>query len=86
MSTRNPFYQILSPDGFSIQIKVYRSVDAAKTCFESWKNKFETQGYYSSNNGRIALRDLEYYCTLIEIPFLEGLHFKKKNYFSYPIN
>lgn len=61
-------YQVLSPDGFSIEFnKVYSSIPKAKKAFENWAARFKTQGYYSSNNGRILLQDLEYYCQLIEL-------------------
>jgi hypothetical protein len=61
-------YDILSPDGFSIAFdKTYSSIEKAKKAFENWKKRFEAQGYYSSNSGRINLEDLEQHCTLVEL-------------------
>lgn len=58
-------YQVLSPDGFTIEFdKVfYRSMKKAKEAFMNWIRRYEVQGYYSSNNyGRIPLNELETYC------------------------
>lgn len=61
-------YDILSPDGISIHFSdTYKSIEEAKTAFENWKKRYEAQGYYSSNKGRIALEDLECHCTLVEL-------------------
>lgn len=61
-------YQILSPDGISIEnIPGYPTLEAAKNAFNVWKKRFKNQGYYSSNEGRIELVDLEECCTLIEL-------------------
>jgi hypothetical protein len=62
-------YKILSPDGFTIdsQVNFYPSMKKVKEAFESWKKRYEAQGYYSSASyGRIPLDVLEEYCTLIE--------------------
>ena len=67
---KNKKYQILSPDGFSIDFNVnyYRSIKQAKQSFKTWLERYKTQGYYSSTKyGRIDLTDLECYCTLIEL-------------------
>jgi hypothetical protein len=58
-------YQVLSPDGFTIEFDkwFYRSMKKAKEAFENWKKRYEQQGYYSSTNyGRIPLNELENYC------------------------
>ena len=62
-------YEILSPDGFTIEFgKSYSSMEEARQSFEQWKKRYEGQGYYSSvKYGRIPLSDLEHYCTLIEL-------------------
>lgn len=61
-------YEILSPDGFAIEREsAYKSIKEAKKAFENWKKRYEAQGYYSSNKGRIDILDLEYYCTLIKL-------------------
>lgn len=56
--------QILSPDGFTIdfQKSFYKSFDEAMTAFDQWKQRYEGQGYYSSNEGRIPLNDLINHC------------------------
>jgi hypothetical protein len=62
-------YQVLSPDGFTIDREkpYYVSKKKALEAFENWKKRYEGQGYYSSNRGRIPLDDLQDYCTLKEI-------------------
>lgn len=59
-------YDILSPDGIAISYsKSYKTKEEAKIAFNEWKKRFESQGYYSSNNGRIPLDELEENCILI---------------------
>ena len=61
-------FDILSPDGFSIdREKTYSSRSAAIKAFKAWAKRFEAQGYYSSNRGRINLLDLADECSLIEV-------------------
>jgi len=65
---KKPKYNILSPDGFPIdREKKYNSPEKAKEAFNEWKNRFQSQGYYSSNNGRIPHSELEEHCTLVEL-------------------
>ena len=56
-------YEVLSPDGFTIEFDrpYYTSKKNAIEAFDKWKERFRRQGYYSSNNGRIPLEDLEDY-------------------------
>jgi len=35
--------------------------------FKAMKKRYERQGYYSANNGRINLKDLENFCTLVKL-------------------
>jgi hypothetical protein len=59
--------RILSPDGFDIEFDtVYPGREAAKIAFDKWVKRYEAQGYYSSNRGRIPLDELESHCQLIE--------------------
>lgn len=62
-------YDIISPDGFSIRIGVdpFKTRAEGVKYFEKWQKRYEQQGYYSSNTGRIDLRDLEDYCEFIEV-------------------
>lgn len=61
-------YLVISPDGFPIERDtIYTSKRKAISAFKKWKKRYLTQGYYSSNEGKIALEDLEYNCTLKEI-------------------
>jgi hypothetical protein len=57
-------YEVLSPDGFTIEFDkpYYESSQLAFEGFDRWKKRYEVQGYYSSNDyGRIPLEDLEDY-------------------------
>jgi hypothetical protein len=62
-------YVVLSPDGFTIEFSpsYYTSLKKALDAFDKWKKRYEVQGYYSSNNGRIPLNDLVDYCTIRRI-------------------
>jgi hypothetical protein len=61
-------YRILSPDGFDISFEqMYYSKKEVKQALAQFKNRFSTQGYYStSNRERIHLDDLIENCELIE--------------------
>lgn len=65
----NSKWMILSPDGFTIEFDrpTYPSLKKALVAFENWCKRFEIQGYYSSNNGRIPLNELFDYCTIKKI-------------------
>lgn len=58
-------YQVLSPDGFTIEFDkwTYPTKKEMMKSFQKWKERYEVQGYYSSNNGRIPLNELEEHCT-----------------------
>lgn len=57
-------YEVLSPDGFTIEFDkpYYTSREKAMTAFNEWKERYRKQGYYSSNNGRIPLNEVRFYC------------------------
>lgn len=56
------YYRILSPDGFDINRHkcLYRKKEVLLEV-ESFVKRFESQGYYSSCEGRIELNDLMKY-------------------------
>ena len=58
-------YIVLSPDGFTIDfIQSYSSKKEALQAFDQFKNRFKTQGFYSSiKYGKINLSDLKNFCT-----------------------
>lgn len=64
-------YQALSPDGFTIEFDkhFYETKKEMIKSFETWKKRYETQGYYSSNNGQIPLNQLEKHCTFNTITY-----------------
>lgn len=67
MKTKKRF-NVISPDGFSIdRVLTYKSKKGAFKAFVLWKKRFEAQGYYSSNKGRIALEDLADQCRIVEV-------------------
>lgn len=58
-------YEVLSPDGFTIDFHnpYYTSMKKSFEAFNNWKKRYEGQGYYSSvKHGRIPLNELENYC------------------------
>ena len=72
---RNKQYDVLSPDGFSIHFSdTYNSINEAKSKLTEWTKRYEHQGFYSSNNGRISLSELEHHCQIVEIDaFIETM-------------
>jgi hypothetical protein len=69
MATKNKAqrFVLLSPDGIPIHpTNAYTTRTQVEKDFVKWKKKFKTQGYYSSNGGRIHLDDLQESCTLVE--------------------
>jgi len=61
-------YDVLSPDGFSISFnKTWSSPTAAQKALTEWITRYKTQGYYSSNNGRIPLGELEANCKIVPL-------------------
>ena len=61
-------YDVISPDGFSIHFSnTYPTKEDAMIAFGEWKKRYEGQGYYSSNRGRIPLDELEHYCKIVEV-------------------
>ena len=60
-------YDILSPDGIGLfREQDFGSPEEAWRGFDKWKQRFNTQGYYASSNGRIALDKLKEHCKLID--------------------
>ena len=61
-------YNILSPDGFEMFFDTdYATPEAAEQGFNQWKMRYVSQGFYSSNNGRIPINELRINCKLIEV-------------------
>ena len=68
MKNNKEKWDVISPDGFSIHFSdTYPTKEGAMFAFNDWKKQFERQGYYSSNNGRIPLDELEQHCRIIKI-------------------
>jgi hypothetical protein len=61
--------EVLSPDGFTIEFDkpYYTSKKKAFEAIDKWKKRYELQGYYSSNNGRITLDELENHISIRKI-------------------
>jgi len=67
MST-NIEYDILSPDGISIEFgKTYLNSIQINKALDDFVTKYEDQGYYSSNNGIVDLKELKSKCKIIKI-------------------
>lgn len=65
-------YQVLSPDGFTINGGCYDTLKEAKNDLKRWIQGYSEQGYYSQTcyNGyirRISLQELPDYCEIITI-------------------
>ena len=63
-------YQILSPDGFTLEKDVphYKSRKNAMQALANWIESYRTQGYYSSAKyGRILLVDIIDFCEFTTI-------------------
>lgn len=60
---------VLSPDGITIEENptYYKTLEESKESFHRWKQRFESQGYYSSNSERIPLNKLEEHCTFLTL-------------------
>ena len=59
-------YQVLSPDGITIEFDhwSYTSKKKMMEAYDRWAKRYEAQGYYSSSSyGRIPLDELINYCT-----------------------
>jgi hypothetical protein len=68
MNRKRLKYQVISPDGFTIEFDkiFYPSMKKAKEAFEMWKQRYVIQGYYSSpRHGRIPLDELENHCRFV---------------------
>lgn len=60
-------YNILSPDGITIEMENFPTLSKATQAFTQWRKRYKAQGYYSSNNGRIPLNQLKHECQMIMI-------------------
>jgi hypothetical protein len=63
-------FNYLSPDGFPISPTDFATKEAADSYLAEWIKRYEAQGYYSSNSGRISLDILASCC---ELDVTEGL-------------
>jgi hypothetical protein len=60
--------QVISPDGFPIDFKLYPNIANALVGFWEWENNYRKQGYYSSVKfGRINLVDLIDFCEFKQV-------------------
>ena len=58
-------YTVLSPDGFNIRFEnEWNTKEEAQQALTKWMERYEAQGYYSSNEGRIPLHELESRCVI----------------------
>ena len=64
-----PKYQVLSPDGITLDYftDAYHGIDEATKAFKAWAKPFKGQGYFSSaRHGRIDLLDLQDFCEFVK--------------------
>jgi len=60
-------YAVNSPDGFGIHpSNEHDTPEKAWEEYDEWAKRYEAQGYYSSNQGRIPLDELKSRCSLHE--------------------
>jgi hypothetical protein len=61
-------YEVLSPDGISINRRRYRTEEKAVKELELWVKRYEFQGFYSTARWeRIPLEDLAGRCRIIQV-------------------
>jgi hypothetical protein len=61
-------FDVFSPDGHAIsREETYPSVEVAEQKIKEWVKRYEFQGYYSSNKGRIPLDKLASRCKIVKI-------------------
>lgn len=65
MAKKIKTYTLLSPDGFPLDIdnKAYTEKEI-NPAIDKFKKRFESQGYYSANWGRIPLDEIEKHITI----------------------
>ena len=62
------YYRILSPDGIDIRHDKFKYKESeVEAELKAFAKRYERQGYYSSNNGRIHLEDIVDYCTIVAV-------------------
>jgi len=64
-----PKFRILSPDGFDLDREqtIYKGHIQVLRALINFRNRYISQGYYSSNYGRIELRDIPENCSVIQL-------------------
>jgi hypothetical protein len=61
-------FDVYSPDGFAIhREETYPSREVAEQKLQEWVKRYEFQGHYSSNKGRIPLEELASRCKIVQI-------------------
>jgi hypothetical protein len=65
-------YDVISPDGFSINREgYYNSKKEAENALNEWVKRYEPQGYYSTvkhgERVRLMLDELADYCKIVEV-------------------
>jgi len=59
-------YEVLSPDGISIEFdRMYNSKEEALMAAQQWAQRYEQQGYYSSNKGQIPYEYILNECDVV---------------------
>ena len=59
-------FDVLSPDGFPITFnKTYFSKPEANKALDKFVEKYKTQGYYSSNKGKIPFDKIKDNCKTV---------------------
>lgn len=59
------YFIAVSPDNIQISGCRRKTYENAEKEIKEWTKRFERQGYYSSNNGRISLDELPKKCRII---------------------
>ena len=61
-------FRILSPDGFDIRMDKFTfTKKQVPQELENFVKRYERQGYYSSNRGRIPLKEIAEHCSVVLI-------------------
>ena len=78
METNTPqpteYFDILSPDGYSISMREIYTKDAVENALNQFVERYRMQGYYStSNRDRLSLGEIKGHCRVVPMVIDEDM-------------